>query len=119
MALNPRHRMVGEAYNQGETIEALMKRFQVQRLTILDHLAKYALEGHPLRSGDDLLSLLDLTDREQAAALQAFEALGTEYLKPVFDQLDGAVSYDDLKILRLHYLSRREDRGALPREKAD
>jgi hypothetical protein len=34
----------------------------------------------------------------------AFARLGTRALRPVFDDLGEAVSYDDLKILRLRYL---------------
>jgi hypothetical protein len=31
--------------------------------------------------------------------------LGVERLKPVFDWLNGKVSYDDLKVLRIYFLS--------------
>ena len=106
MALKPRHVVVGEAYNEGESIPALMERWQVQRGTIVDHLAKYAQEGNPLRGDDGLLRLVDLPEGVQRAALEAFEQLGTEFLKPVFDELNGAVSYDDLKVLRVHFLSK-------------
>ena len=87
--------------------------FQVQLGTILDHLTRYALEGNPLREGGggspqaDLLALSNLPAEQQATALQVFEELGTERLKPVFDRLNGAVGYDELKILRLHHLSKR------------
>ena len=37
--------------------------------------------------------------------LEAFKKLGAERLKPVFEELGGTISYDELKILRLHYLS--------------
>jgi ATP-dependent DNA helicase RecQ len=101
----PRHAVVGEAYNAGKTISDLMQEYGVQRSTILNHLAAFAQEGNPVRQSDELLSLLDLPAEQQEAVLQAFEQLGSRYLKPVFDQLDGTVSYDDLKILRLYFLS--------------
>ena len=101
----PRHVIVGEAYNAGQSIPALMQQYDVQRDTILNHLATFAQEGNPVRQGDDFLSLLDLPVEQQEAALQAFEQLGSKYLKPVFEQLGGKVTYDDLKILRLHFLS--------------
>ncbi len=113
MALKPKHIVVGEAYNAGQTIEALRDHFQVQLGTILDHLTRYALEGNPLRDGEggspraSFLVLLSLPAEQQAAALKAFEELGVERLKPVFDRLNGAVSYEELKILRLHHLSKR------------
>ncbi len=101
----PRHVIVGEAYNAGQSISALMQQYGVQSGTILNHLTTFAQEGNPVRQGDDFLSLLDLTGEQQEAALQAFEQLGSKYLKPVFEQLGGKVTYDDLKILRLHFLS--------------
>ncbi len=101
----PRHVVIGEAYNAGQCVSALMQQYGVQRGTILDHLSAFAQDGNPLRQGDDFLSLLDLPGEQQAAALEAFEQLGSKYLRPVFDQLGGAITYDDLKILRLHFLS--------------
>lgn len=101
----PRHVIVGEAFNEGKSIAALMQEYGVQRGTILDHLASYAQEGNSVRQSDEFLSLLALSADEQEVVLQAFEQLGSKFLKPVFEQLGGAVTYDDLKILRLHFLS--------------
>jgi ATP-dependent DNA helicase RecQ len=103
----PRHVVVGEAYNAGQSISDLMLQYGVQRGTILEHLSNYAQEGNPLRQDAELLTLIDLPAEQQAAALQAFEQLGCKFLKPVFDQLGGAVPYDDLKVLRLQFLSGR------------
>ena len=100
----PRHVIVGEAYNAGQSITDLMQQHGVQRGTILNHLATFAQEGNPIRSGDDFLSLVDLPGEQKKVALQAFEQLGSQYLKPVFDALGETVTYDDLKILRLHFL---------------
>ncbi|MHC1782476.1 MAG: DNA helicase RecQ [Anaerolineaceae bacterium] len=104
----PRHVLVGEAYNAGQSIPELMQQYGVQRGTILDHLAAYAQDENPLRPGDDFLSSLNLTFEQQEAALQTFTQLGARFLKPVFDQLGGTVGYDELKILRLHFLSRQK-----------
>jgi ATP-dependent DNA helicase RecQ len=104
-----RYMLVGEAYQAGESIAALMQRYAVTLGTILDHLARFQAAGRKLRRGEDLLALaaavpLDL--REQAA--RAFDALGTLALKPVFEQLGGRVDYETLKILRLYYLAEEE-----------
>ena len=104
----PKHIQVGEAFNSGASIPELMDRFGVQQATILNHLSKYILEGHVLRS-DEFLALPDLPEGLRQGAMGAFESLGTEYLKPVFEELNGAVSYDDLKILRLYYLTNRNN----------
>ena len=104
----PRYAIIGEAYNAGQSIPDLMQQYGVQHGTILDHLAAFAQKGSLLRRGDNFLSTLDLPGDQVEAALQAFEQLGSEYLRPVFDQLGGAVTYDELKILRLHFLSNRK-----------
>jgi ATP-dependent DNA helicase RecQ len=97
--------LIGEAYNNGASLESLMEQHQVKAGTIIDHLTKYALAGSRLRNGDDLQPLT-VSPEDQQAALAAFEELGAAYLKPVFDRLDGRVSYDDLKLLRLISLAR-------------
>ncbi len=81
-----------------------MKRHQVTMGTILEHLTRYAQAGHPLRNGEDMQLLSSVTPELKQAALAAFQELGTAYLKPIYDQLNGTVKYDDLKILRLLYL---------------
>ena len=76
----------------------------MQEGTILNHLSKYILEGHSLRS-DEFLPPTDLPDDLCQKIMEAFKSLGAEYLKPIYESLDGAVTYDDLKILRLIYLN--------------
>jgi len=100
-----RYMQVGEAYQAGESIAALMERYGVALGTILDHLARYQSAGQPLRRGDDLLALVTVAPDVQARAFEAFDALGALALKPVFERLAGRVDYEDLKILRLLYLT--------------
>jgi ATP-dependent DNA helicase RecQ len=101
---DPKHIQVGEAYNAGASVQQLMDQFNVQEGTILNHLSKYILEGHSLRS-DEFLPPTDLPDDLCQKIMEAFKSLGAEYLKPIYESLDGAVTYDDLKILRLIYLN--------------
>jgi ATP-dependent DNA helicase RecQ len=95
---------VGEAYNAGETIEALMVHYGVSADTILNHLAKFISVGNTLRSTGDLLSLSKSTPDQQQEVFQVFEELGTDMLKPIHEKLNGRINYDELKILRLCYL---------------
>jgi ATP-dependent DNA helicase RecQ len=104
-----RYVFVGEAYNAGESIQSLMDRYTVTAGTIIDHLVKYAAAGNTLRSGDDLQSLTSTSPLMQKAAFEAFKESGTEFLKPAFDRLNGTVSYEGLKVLRLMYLSSKGD----------
>ncbi len=99
-----RYVAVGEAYNAGESLENLMARYGVTADTILNHLARFIQAGNPLRSAEDLLSLSKATPDQQMAVFKAFDQNGSDMLKPVYDKLNGAVNYDELRILRLCYL---------------
>jgi len=100
-----RQAQVGEAYNQGLTVAELVEQLGVRPETVLSHLSSYALEGNPLRKSDEFWTQASTADALKQQALEAFQAEGASLLKPVFERLNGAVSYDDLKILRLHFLS--------------
>jgi ATP-dependent DNA helicase RecQ len=98
--------IVGEAYNSGKTVTELTADYNVKRNTIINHLYNFISEGNILRAGDDLPTLSALTSDQQTAVLAAYERLGTEQLKPVFDALNEKVCYDELHLLRLYYLAR-------------
>ena len=100
--------LVGEAYNAGESIKSLVERYAVTEATILDHLLKFSTSGNALRNDDQMLALTSVSPLIQKAVFGAFDHLGTGFLKPVFDQLNGTVNYTELRILRLIYLSRSE-----------
>jgi ATP-dependent DNA helicase RecQ len=99
-----RYMAVSEAYNAGSSIQDLMKRYDVTADTILNHLARFIQAGNPLRSAEDLISLSNLNPDQQMAVFKAFDMLGSDMLKPVYDKLNSTVNYDELKILRLCYL---------------
>jgi ATP-dependent DNA helicase RecQ len=102
--LGGRTLLIAEAFNEGASVQSLMERRQVTQGTILEHLTKYVMAGKKLRSGKDLQALIFATPEQRQAAFAAFDELGTAYLKPVFDKLNGVLNYDDLKILRMLYL---------------
>ncbi|OIP41984.1 ATP-dependent DNA helicase RecQ [Candidatus Desantisbacteria bacterium CG2_30_40_21] len=100
-----RHILVGEGFNSGKSIEELTAEFSVKPNTIISHLYKYITEeGSSLRYSDEFLTLLTISPEQREAAFNAFDRMGTERLKPVFDALDGQVSYDELHLLRLWFL---------------
>jgi ATP-dependent DNA helicase RecQ len=106
--LSARYTQVGEAFNAGESIPQLMERYQVQLGTILDHLSTFALQGHSLRHDETILSYSNLPAEQRQAVMAAFQEAGAERLKPVFDRLKEAVSYDELKVLRLYFLANQD-----------
>ena len=99
-----RYVAVGEAYNAGESIQDLMKRYDVTADTILNHLARFIMAGNPLRSAEDLIALSNLSPDQQLAVFKAFDTMGSDMLKPIYDKFNGTVNYDELRILRLCYL---------------
>ena len=54
---------------------------------------------------EGLLEMLpkSLTEKKERF-FTLFGALGTMHLKPIFDELDGKMEYEDLKIFRILYL---------------
>jgi ATP-dependent DNA helicase RecQ len=100
-----RYAMVAEAFNAGESVAALMERYHVTAGTILDHLGRYIQAGNTIRRVEELLALSTSSPDQQSATFVAFDELGTAQLRPVFDKLNGTMNYDELKILRLCYLS--------------
>jgi ATP-dependent DNA helicase RecQ len=106
--LSARYTQVGQAFNAGESIPQLMERYQVQLGTILDHLSTFALAGQALRGDETILSYSTLPAEQRQAVLAAFHEAGAERLKPVFDRLNEAVSYDELKVLRLYFLASQD-----------
>jgi len=101
---NRRYVAVGEAYNAGESVQNLMRRYDVTPDTILNHLARFIMAGNPLRSSEDLIGLSNLSPDQQLAVFKAFDQMGSDMLKPVYDKFNGTVNYDELRILRLCYL---------------
>ena len=99
-----RYMAVGDAYNAGESVQILMKRYDVSADTILNHLARFVMAGNPLRSAEDLIALSNLDPDQQMKVFKTFDKLGSDMLKPVYDAMNGKVNYDELRILRLCYL---------------
>lgn len=102
-----RHIQIGEAVNAGQSLAEVMAEFSLQQRTVIEHLERYQQEGHGLREAG-YLSLVSVPPDLQQRALDAFEQFGTERLRPVFDALEEQVTFDDLRLLRLHYLCHRQ-----------
>ena len=105
-AVKPRYVTVGELFNSGQSISEIMETFGIRQTTVIDHLVRYVREGFAL-PGDKLLTFISLPEEQIQHVLDAFDRCGNEYLKPAFDFLNGAVHYEELKILRLYHLSKK------------
>ncbi len=103
-----RHEIVGINFNAGASIVELEKEFQVKMETIVDHLYIFCTEGNSLRPSSEYLEISSIPRANQLAAITAFDAHGTHALRPVYDALNGEISYKELKIIRLHVLSLKQ-----------
>ena len=105
MEIKPRQLEVAEAYNAGQSVEELAEAYQVRLETILNHLWRFTRSGGTLRPSQEFLNLSEADPNQQAEALAAFQASGAELLKPVYEALGGSLNYDQLKLIRLYFLS--------------
>jgi len=81
-----------------------MAEFNIKQDAVLNHLFKYLQEGRTIRSAEELLKLSTRSPDQKRLVLDTFKRFGPELLKPIFEALDGNISYQELKIFRLYYL---------------
>ncbi len=99
-----RYHEVGERFNAGESIRELADSFEVMESTIIDHLLNYALVGNELRA-DGLVGISKLPEDKQKLVLESLDRVGSDTIRPVFDDLGGEVDWNDIRVLRLIYMS--------------
>ncbi|MCA9929307.1 MAG: helix-turn-helix domain-containing protein, partial [Anaerolineales bacterium] len=90
-------------YNAGQSVPELVAQFAVKQSTVINHLWKGVQDGRELRP-TNFLQLTNLTNEQQDQAFTAFTEHGTDRLRPIFDALHETVTFDDLHVLRLHYI---------------
>jgi ATP-dependent DNA helicase RecQ len=98
-----RHVQVGRLYHDGMSIRDIAGQFHVKQLTVFNHLYRYFQDGNRIESGhviDDCAVPPDVQEKVR----QAFDTHGYQFLKPVFEAMDREIPYDDLHLLRVHYL---------------
>jgi ATP-dependent DNA helicase RecQ len=94
-------------YNSGQSIPQICEIYGNKQKTVLGHLWKAFLSGNKLRSSD-LLTYSSIAPQEQERVLEAFAELGPDYLRPIYDAMNGTVEYDELALLRLHFVSQKQ-----------
>ncbi len=98
-----RHIEIGELYNEGISINSLMDKYNVHKQTIISNLYKYVTEVKKVRT-DGLAETIYFDNEIKEEIINAFKELGTEKLIPVFEKLNGRITYDNLHIMRLLFL---------------
>jgi ATP-dependent DNA helicase RecQ len=95
---------VVQRFENGESVADLSRSLKVKSNTIYTHLYKYAQLGNKLNKADRLVDEAQLNESQVSEAMLAFEANGSERLKPVFEALGEAINYEQLHLLRVYYL---------------
>ena len=80
-------------FRDGHDVDSVARELRVTESTAAGYLRDYILETRH----DDPTTWVDAATARKAR--EAFEACGLRRLKPAFEHLDGAVSYEDLKIV--------------------
>jgi ATP-dependent DNA helicase RecQ len=97
-------REVVEQFENGSSVADLSRRLKVKDNTIYNHLYKYAQLGNKLTKPERLIDEAQLTTEQVQDGIAAFEAHGSERLKPVFEALGEDIKYEQLHLLRAFYL---------------
>ncbi|MEZ4620751.1 MAG: DNA helicase RecQ [Caldilineaceae bacterium] len=100
---------VGEFFAEGQSLDQLAAHYNVKRQTVITNLAKYVEAGNAV-DGERLRAESTLPATQIDAVLAAFDEVGDNALRPVFDAMSGQVEYDELHLLRIVYRLQTADR---------
>lgn len=95
---------VVEQFENGRSVADLSRLLKIKDNTIYNHLYKYAQLGNKLTKPERLIDEAQLTAEQVQAGIVAFEAHGSERLKPVYEALGEDIKYEQLHLLRAFYL---------------
>lgn len=95
---------IADRFNSGDSVQHIAFKEKIKEKTVWSHLYN-ALKAGELKIdktaiGNEITCNAELTQK----ALNAYNQHGTERMKPVFEELDGAVSYDELEKLRVLFM---------------
>ncbi|KPA09064.1 ATP-dependent DNA helicase RecQ [Candidatus Magnetomorum sp. HK-1] len=98
--------IIGKLFNKGQSIESLIDAYSVKKDTILTHLQNCLESDFPIII-EKIIAESKLSKEMQSRVMDLFEKLGDERLKPIYLALDGAVDYEELKLMRMYFWSMR------------
>jgi ATP-dependent DNA helicase RecQ len=98
-----RWQQVGSAFADGAAMEQLIAQYDIKESTVVQHLSRYVWAGGKLDAAR-IRALSKLSEQQQEQVLAVMAELGLERLTPVFAALDGAISYEELHLMRLYLL---------------
>jgi ATP-dependent DNA helicase RecQ len=102
LTVKRRFQAIGEEFAKGKSLGQIAEQFVVKERTVVRNLYRYREQGGEL-SAERVLACSKLSASDRARVLALFEQVGTERLAPVWQALDGAMSYEELDLLRLYW----------------
>ena len=96
---------VVKLYREGRAASEIAGIFGVTLGTVVSHLWKALQDGSAIDAGR-LLADCALEPGERARVLAAFDELGAERLRPIYEALGERVTYDQLRLLQVYYVAR-------------
>jgi ATP-dependent DNA helicase RecQ len=105
----PRFIDASEEFLSGTSIEDLAQKHKVQAQTVFGYLVKYVKSGHSIPNPERFFNYSHVSPAARMKILQAFDAHGPEYLNPVYNELNGSVDFNELRLMQLYYFCTRND----------
>ncbi len=96
---------VAELFINGKSVSEIAGHFEVKEGTVISNLVKYVKAGNAI-SSERILETSALNDADFNKVEQAFETHSTEMLRPVFEELNEEISYDELRIIQLYLIAK-------------
>lgn len=95
-----------ELLQSGLDLKSIAEKRGMTVGTIIKHLEKLFFQKRI--DSQALQSLVPIDDKKLSKICQAFDILGSEHLKPVFESFNGKYSYDGIRLARLLYQANKE-----------
>jgi ATP-dependent DNA helicase RecQ len=104
----PRFVEVAREFIKGSSIDDLAKKHNVQPQTIFGHLVKYAKCGESFPNPERFLTFSHVPATVREKVLNSFDRNGSETLTQVYNELNGSVDFNELRVLQLYYVCTRK-----------
>jgi ATP-dependent DNA helicase RecQ len=98
---------VGQMFNNGKSVEEIASHFDIKEGTVIGNLIKFVKAGESIPA-NHILEISSLDKMELDNVLNAFEKHGFEMLRPVFDELNESIPYEELRIVQLHLMEQNK-----------
>ena len=95
---------IGKAFNAGQSVALLAEEHGIKEGTVLNHLKDYLENGNSLRL-EGLVEASGLSARQRDQVMKSLKKKGPLMLRPVYDDLNKSIGYDELRIIQLYYLA--------------